>query len=400
MSNLIKKSLNYCDARKSSGLYRTRKVQDESYLLNFSCNDYLSLQNNPELKAAYIEGYKRYASGSTGSAVVSGYQDIHCEVEEAFARALQVESAILFSSGYAANLSIGMLLAALNAKVFIDKYIHASIYDGLRLANINYFRYPHLQFNKLEQLLKQASGTKVLYTESVFSMGGGKTSFNSLNCLQGQEKFDLIVDEAHAFGVYGPEGFGALTEPELRDLQVPLRVIPLGKAGCAAGAIVAGNKSVIEALVQVARPYIYSTAMSPAFAHGLLKTLEFIRNADEARKRLFSLISYFRAKINASCVEMTWKNSTTPIQHLAIGCSFETMRISEILKSQHIYCIPMRRPTVSQVDTGFRVILNANHTEADIDRLLAVLHVIPNVVRDLRVLGEPSQVQDDVVKGL
>ena len=331
------------------------------------------MQEHPQLKAAYIEGVRRYPIGSTGSGVICGYQGIHRQVERAFADALKVDACVLFSSGYVANLSVAMLLNALKTKIIIDKYVHASIYDGLHLSRVKFHRYPHLHIPSVKTYLSTLPGDKVIVTESVFSMGGQKTPFNIFADLQALYPFDLIVDEAHAFGIYGSEGLGALADRGLNILQVPLRIIPLGKAYAASGAIIAGNGKLIEALIQVARPYIYSTLISPAYAYGLLKTLDIIRQADERRNKLFELITYFRSKVKGS--HLHWQDSSSPIQQLIVGCPFLTLSINDFLQSKQIICMPIRSPTVPKAMTGFRVVLNEKHTEKDIDRLFDALYM-------------------------
>jgi len=185
---------------------------------------------------------------------------------------------------------------------------------------------------------------------------------------------ELIVDESHAFGILGPQGLGAVAQHQLTQEDVPLRIIPLGKAYAACGAIVAGSRVWIDALLQAARPAIYSTAISPAFAHGLLATLDIVRAADQRRAKLQNLINYFRqAVINAP---LKWRDSSSPIQQLQLGCPHRALAYAQILRQQSINCLPIRQPTVSKHESGLRIVLNYNHQPEDIDKLFRCLLAI------------------------
>lgn len=352
----------------ASGLHRKRIASyDNKAFLNFSSNDYLSLVSDPRVKKAYQAGYEHYPVGSGGSPLVSGYHAVHRQFERAFADALGVEDCLFFSSGYAANLGLMALLARLDALVFMDKASHASIYDGATLAGARFKRYRHCDIDDLKSKLVSNDST-VVFTESVFSMSGQIAPLAELDKLSIQHEFELFVDEAHAFGVMGDEGLGLVNA---LNLTPPLRVIPLGKAFAGSGAIIAGRKDWIDALLQSARSYIYSTAPSPALAYGLLGTLDIIRASDDRRSKLIQLIAYFReAIINSG---LAWRDSTSAIQQLQLGCPHRAQVWFEALLKQSIICFPMRSPTVTKQETGLRVILNYHHQPEDIDRLFRVL---------------------------
>ncbi len=357
--------------KQATGLYRQRSVcaahQD---VINFSSNDYLSLTHDPRLKKAYQTGYERYPVGSGGSPLVSGYHSVHRQLENAFAEALGVDDALFFSSGYAANLSLMALFTQLDALMFVDKGMHASIYDGMAKAGTRFKRYRHCDVGHLQQKIEPCD-SGVILTESVFSMSGQQAPLHDLVNIAAQHEWDLCVDEAHAFGVIGDEGLGLVKALHLTQEEVPLRVIPLGKAFAGSGAIIAGQKDWVDALLQSARPYIYSTAPSPALAYGLLQTLDVIRAADERRAKLFELITYFRAAIQSS--SLTWRDSSSAIQQLQLGCPHKAKALSAHLLKQGVLCYPMRHPTVTQQETGLRVILNYHHQPEDIDMLFRCL---------------------------
>jgi 8-amino-7-oxononanoate synthase len=336
--------------------------------LDFSSNDYLALTTNQRLKSAYQIGFEKYPIGSTGSILVSGYHATHQALEAAFVQALQVDAALLFPSGYAANLSIMQLLAKLDIHAIIDKNMHASIYDGLALSGGTYTRYRDInQINKINQKQAKIPADAVILTEGIFSMRGEAPNLKLF-----PSKYPLIIDEAHAFGVLGPQGLGSVAAHALTQTEVPLRIIPFGKALGGAGAIVAGDKVWITALLQAARPLIYSTAMSPALAYGLNKAFELLRAADSARSNLQTNIQHFKQHIKNS--SLTWTNSDTPIQQLQLGCPQKANAYTLKLQEKNIRCIAMREPTVKRADTGLRIVLNSRHTAQQIQQLFACLH--------------------------
>ena len=357
--------------RELSGLYRQRvnPIQNSDFL-NFSCNDYLSLATDLRLKQIYQNAYEHYPVCSGGSPVVSGYHHTHQDLEEAFSKALGVDDALFFSSGFVANLSLMQLFSQLKVKLYIDKAIHASVYDGIAASQISFKRYKHCDVDDLKR--KSTVGdSAVIMTESIFSMSGQEAPLVELIQLSAEYVFDVCVDEAHAFGVMGNEGLGLVNALHLTQHEVPLRVIPLGKAFAGSGAIVAGHKDWIAGLLQYARPYIYSTAPSPALAYGLMKTLDIVRAADERRTKLKALIAYFCEAKKQSA--WSWRDSTSPIQQLQLGCPHEARMLSEQLLQQSIICYPIRQPTVSKQETGLRVILNYRHQPEDIDYLFRCL---------------------------
>ncbi|GGI81389.1 aminotransferase class I/II-fold pyridoxal phosphate-dependent enzyme [Legionella impletisoli] len=368
---MIKETLEqFINQIKLDGLYRIRE-RCEELPYNFSSNDYLSLRRETSIQNAYREGFRFFPVGSAGSMVVSGYHSAHASLEKAFAKALDVDECLIFTSGFAANLSIASFLGRLKLHALIDKEVHASIYDGLKLADVSYTRYHHQNLTDLTEKRTKIKGECIVLTESIFSMSGQKTPLKAIAALcPGQ----LIVDEAHAFGVSGKEGLGEVVASDLSQHEVPLRVIPLGKAFAASGAIIAGQHLWIEALLQCARSYIYSTALSPAYAYGLEYTLDVIRQADDRRQTLNDLILYFRKKTTTS--KWSWSNSSTQIQQLKLGCPYRAIHTANRLRDKHIFCLPMRPPTVRKPDSGLRVVLNANHRPEQIDYLFDCLEAI------------------------
>lgn len=358
------------------GLYRHRELMslDSIEGINFSSNDYLALRNDPRIKQAFAEGFTHYPAGSGASMVVCGYHDIHQQLEQQVARQLRVDEALLFNSGYTANLAIISLLARLNGQLIIDKGIHASIYDGLKLADANYTRYSHNNLSDLEHKILSTSAPHSIITEGIFSMSGEQADLAAIAKLASSYQAVMVVDESHSFGVLGEMGLGAVVENALSQEQVPLRLITFGKAMGCQGAIVAGQAEWIALLFQVARSYIYTTGMSPALAYGLSESFPFVLQANKQRQTLFQLVNYFKLKVAES--PLKWRLSNTPIQQLQLGCPHKAMQYAARLRENGIICQAMREPTVCRQETGLRVVLNAKHNEALIDNLFTQLHRI------------------------
>lgn len=361
-----------------SGLYRRRDVFSHcDTKINFSSNDYLSLSLDSCLKKSYQHGFECFATGSGGSMLVCGYHASHQALEDAYKRALAVDDCLLFPSGYAANLSVIGLLSQLGAHLLIDKGVHASIYDGLRMSGAQYSRYLHNNLDDLTTKLQQGPRQSVIVTESIFSMSGQSAPLSAMAQLSRQYAQELFVDEAHAFGVVGEQGLGAVVQHQLTQQEVPLRIIPFGKSCAAFGAVVAGQGVWIDALLQSARPHRYSTALSPAVTYGLLHTLERIRQADSRRAKLFDLVRYFREACAKS--PLPWRDASSPIQQLQLGCPHQALKVATTLREQGVIALPMRQPTVSKQETGLKIALNYCHEPEHIDYLFDCLHSILRV---------------------
>lgn len=356
--------------KQRKGLYRARQLTQSGYI-NFSCNDYLSLSTDPRVLQAYQTGFQRYPAGSGGSMVLCGYHTAHRDLERAFAKALAVDDCLLFSSGYVANLAVVSLLAQFGVHILIDKAVHASIYDGLTLSGAPHSRFLHNDLTSLERKLADVGTQAVVITESVFSMSGQQAPIAAIAELTATYGCGLIVDEAHGFGVIGPQGMGGTCAAGLSQKEVPLRIIPFGKALAGSGAVVVGQAEWIDALLQATRQPIYSTSISPAMAYGMITTLQVLQEAEERRQQLTHLITYFRQRIQQSSCQ--WRDSLSPIQQLQLGCPERALQMAEKLAQNEICCFAIRQPTVPKQDSGLRIVLNYQHTTQDIDRLFEVL---------------------------
>lgn len=374
--SFAKRIREYTDKLNAQGLLRVRQVQEHatSGLIRFDSNDYLSLTQDPRIARGYQESYRQYPCGSGASMLLSGYHSAHQSVEHAFADFLNVEECLLFSSGYAANLAVTALLGQIKAHCIIDKNVHASVYDGLTLSRVDYSRFIHNDLDDLTHKLKLLSEPSAVITEGVFSMSGKIAPLAHYASLCTQNKSELIVDEAHSIGVLGEQGRGAVEFHGVAANDVSLRVIPLGKAFAAQGAIVAGKRDWIVGLLQAGRSLIYSTAISPALCYGLLNTLEIVSSADDRRLKLMQLIKVFREHTDKS--SLNWSDSNTPIQQLRLGSSELAQYYAQELKKQGISCSAIRAPTVAPKESGLRIIINYQHEPEDIQQLFNQLNKI------------------------
>jgi len=356
------------------GILRARSLNtldSSKYQLCFCSNDYLGLSNRKDIREFYRDGFQQFATGSGASPLIAGYHPVHKALEEDFCTALNCEAGLLFSSGYTANLGVMALLGRLQINTLIDKAVHASMYDGLKLSSAKFSRYIH---QDIETLRKKIVPNSTVVTEGIFSMSGYQPDLRSIADITASNESVLFVDEAHSFGITGTEGLGSVNHAGLNEQKVPLRIIPFGKSFASMGAIVVGKKEWIEVLLQVARSCIYSTAISPAVAYGIRKSLHFIREADEHRAHLDALIEYFKNCRKVSGFE--WSNSDTPVQRIKIGGYKQAALVHQYLQSSGINTQLIRYPTVNVSETSLRICLTVNHTFNAVDRLFDALEMV------------------------
>lgn len=355
---------------------------DGRELLAFCSNDYLSLANHPAIKQALQEGVTLYGAGSGASHLISGHGRAHVQLEERLATFvgahLEAPRALTFCTGYMANLAIitGLTADYPDAAIFSESLNHASLIDGARLSRKRVQVYPHADLAALTQLLADSNAaTKVVVTDSVFSMDGDLAPLPELLALCEQYGAWLVVDDAHGFGTLGARGHGAL---EHFDLRSPYLVYmgTLGKAAGVAGAFVAAHETVIEILIQKARPYIFTTATPPALAHALLASLELLESDEGIARRahLQSLI----AQLDSGLQLQRWQRmpSNTAIQPIVIGDNAETMRAGAALYEQGLWLGTIRPPTVPAGTARLRATLCAGHTSADVEQLIVALNAL------------------------
>jgi 8-amino-7-oxononanoate synthase len=346
-------------------------VDGKSYL-SFCSNDYLGLANDPQLIAALQQGAQQHGVGAGAAHLVSGHHTTHHQLEHELAAFVSKPAALLFSTGYMANLGVVQALVGKDDTVFADKFNHASLNDAMQLSRAIVKRYRHNDMTQLAQLLEQArSGRKLVITDAVFSMDGDLAPLPELLALCEQHDAWLLVDDAHGFGVLGAQGRGSLAHFGITSKRI-IYMATLGKAAGVFGAFVAAEQVVIDTLINHARSYIYTTATPPALASALLESLRLIKNGDELRTHLQRLIAQLRDGLR----DVSWKlmPSATAIQPLLIGDNNAALDLSNALRERSIWVTAIRPPTVPQGTARLRITLSAAHSAADVTRLTETLH--------------------------
>ena len=351
-----------------------RVVVDGREFLAFCSNDYLGLAGDARLAAAVREGAERYGVGAGASHLILGHAAAHHALEAALAQFVSLPRALLFSTGYMANLGIVTALAGREDAVFADKLNHASLNDAVLLSRASFKRYAHGDLAALEKLLAASQARrKLVATDAVFSMDGDIAPVPAL--LRLCERYDawLVLDDAHGFGVLGATGAGVLQHYGVASERI-VYMATLGKAAGVSGAFVAGEPELIEFLVQRARSYIYTTAMPPLLAHALLASLGIIAAEAWRRERLAQLI----ARLKREVAGLRWGllPSDTAIQPLVIGANEEAVRVSEQLARRGLLVPAIRPPTVPAGSARLRISLSAAHSEHDVARLVEALREI------------------------
>lgn len=368
--------------RRAASLYRTRRIAgspcgpqmtfDGRELLCFSNNDYLGLAHHPEVVRALQRGADAWGVGSGAAHLISGHSRAHHALEEELAEFTGRARALLFSTGYMANLGVISALAGRGDAVFEDRLNHASLLDAALLSGARLQRYPHLDPAALEQRLAGSkAGRRLIATDGVFSMDGDLAPLAQLAAIADRHDAWLMVDDAHGLGVLGAHGGGALEQLGLSQREVPILMGTLGKALGTFGAFVAGDEALIETLIQQARSYIYTTALPPALAEATRASLRLARTESWRRERLVALIARFRA--GAEQLGLPLLPSATPIQPLLAGESARALAQSEALLARGLLVTAIRPPTVPEGGARLRITLSAAHSEEQIDRLLEAL---------------------------
>ncbi len=351
-----------------------RIVVDGQECLAFCSNDYLGLANHPRIVEAAIEAASRYGVGEGASHLLSGHSALHERLEAKLAEFMQMPRALLFSTGYQANIGAITALAGTEDAIFSDALNHASLIDGVRLSRARVVRYPHADLGFLSRALAESSArTRLIVTDGVFSMDGDIALLPALLDLCERHDAWLLVDDAHAFGVIGPEGRGSPAHFGLRSPRL-IYVGTLGKAAGVAGAFVAGAAEVVETVLQRARTYIYSTAAPAMLAAAVETSLQLIREDEWRRERLRKLIVVLRRELRGS--QSALASPDTPIQPLVLGENSEAVRASAALRERGILVPAIRPPTVPEGTARLRISLSAAHREDDVLRLAAALREV------------------------
>ncbi|SEM96860.1 8-amino-7-oxononanoate synthase [Halomonas caseinilytica] len=368
-----KRLANAATQRRTSGGWRQRPILDEGdTYIDFAGNDYLGLAKDPRMAEAQAEGAKRFGAGAKASHLVSGHLAIHERLEHRLAELTGRPRALLFSTGYMANLGVLQALCDRHTRVFQDRLNHASLLDGARLAEAPSRRFHHRDLADLERLLERApqDAPALVASDGVFSMDGDTADIAGLASTCQRQGAWLMVDDAHGLGVLGEHGDGCVGCAHDHH-QVPILVGTLGKALGSAGAFVAGDAGLIDHLVQFARPYIYTTAQPPGVAGATLAALDILEREPERRGHLHQHIADFRHE--AARLGLPLTDSRTPIQPIVLGDNDRVMRWAERLARAGLRVGAIRAPTVPRGQARLRITLSAAHEAPDLDALLDAL---------------------------
>ena len=364
---------------KQQHLYRARQTVDSpqgtvltiagQQLVNFSSNDYLGLANHPDVVKAFQRASDEYGVGSGSAHLICGHSAEHQALEEELAEFTGRQRALLFSTGYMANLGVMSALVGSGDDVFQDKLNHASLIDAGQLSSARCRRYLHANTHRLVQLLERSTGNKkLIVTDGVFSMDGDEAPIEELVRLSEQSGAVLMVDDAHGLGVLGKTGGGLLQQHALTQQQVPILMGTFGKAFGTFGALVAGSDALIETLIQRARTYIYTTAAPAALMAATRESLILVQKESWRREKVSDLAARFRA--GAEQLGLNVQGSNSAIQPIVIGDSDKALAVSSRLKAKGFLVSAIREPTVPKGSARLRVTITATHTETQVDALL------------------------------
>jgi 8-amino-7-oxononanoate synthase len=362
----------------SQTLLRTRKLIDArednhiaidgKFCFDFSSNDYLGLKKHPKITEDFIRCANKYGVGSGASALVSGYSSEHAETEEMFASWLGVDKAILFTSGYAANIGVIGALANRNDTIYSDKLCHASLLDGIALSRAKHHRYKHGDIKHLANLAKN-NKPDLIVSESMFSMEGDLAPIPGLVKAAKKHNAGLLIDDAHGIGILGKSGAGVADHCGLKQESFTCMTLPLGKAFNAMGAIVAGRSAVIDTVLQFANTYRYTTALPPSICRAIKSTLTIIHQENWRREQLKENIVFFISYAVEKGLDLI-STDETPIKTILIKCHTKLLSIQNKLLEKGFFVSAIRPPTVPQNKARLRISLNSLHTQDQITQLI------------------------------
>jgi 8-amino-7-oxononanoate synthase len=370
------------DKRKAEGLLRQRRLLDspqaehivanDKKYLSFCSNDYLGLANHPKLIAAMQHAAGESGVGSGASNLITGHHRYHDSLEKQLAEFVGMPAALLFSTGYMANIGVLGALVGRGDAIFADKLNHACLNDGGYYSLAEFNRFPHNDVQALKKLLKASKAkNKVIAVDAVFSMDGDIAPLREYLALCEHYDAYLYVDDAHGFGVLGEHGQGSLNHLQLKSPRI-IMMATLGKAAGVAGAFVAGEKVVIDYLIQTAKSYVYSTPAPPALSATLAESVKLIEHGDELRANLRHLIATLKKNLRLKKWQLML--SDTAVQPLVIGSNQDALRLSEYLQLQGILVPAIRPPTVPINTARLRISLSAAHSVTDVLKLAEAIN--------------------------
>ena len=354
----------------------TRVVVDGAERISFCSNDYLGLSDHPAVAEACIAAVRRWGVGSGASHLVSGHSAEHHALEQELAALTGRPRAVLFSTGYMANLAVVRALAGRGDLVLEDRLNHASLIDAGLASGARFRRYPHADVAAVEARLSASAAAprKLVVTDGVFSMDGDVAPLAALSSACSKHRAVLHVDDAHGFGVLGPQGFGSVEAAGLDFDAVPSLMCTFGKALGTFGAFVAGPETLVESLAQTAREHVYTTAVPPALAAATRAALEVARDEPWRRERVLRLAADFRA--GAEALGLRLAASSTPIQPVIVGDERAALAASAALGDAGFFVPAIRPPTVPTGSSRLRFTFSAAHSDGDLERLLAAISML------------------------
>jgi 8-amino-7-oxononanoate synthase len=380
LESLRNKSL-YRSLRCVEGDQGPTLLIDGREVINFSSNNYLGLANHPALRDAAKEAIDRYGCGSGASRLISGNMTLHEELESKIAELKGTEASLVFNSGFQANTGVIPVLVGEEDVILSDALNHASIIDGCRLSRAKTVVYGHCDLDELERGLKNSlpNSRRLIVTESLFSMDGDEAPLSDIVNLAEKHGAIVMVDEAHATGVYEPNGAGIVAKLELGE-RVLVQMGTLGKALGGFGAYVAGSKALRELLINRCRSFIFTTSLPPAVMAMSIAAIDLIKKEPERRQALRNNCQLLRSGLE--CLRYSLGNNQSQILPLMIGDATRCMKLSEELLQRGVFAQGIRPPTVPAGTSRLRITLMATHTREHIDQALKVFE---EVAREMRV---------------
>ncbi len=370
--------------RKQQSLYRSRHIIsspqgiqveiDGKQVTNFCSNDYLGLANHPDIINSFKKAADKYGVGSGSAHLICGHSSAHHALEEELAEFTGRDRALLFSTGYMANLGVISALLKQGDQVFEDKLNHASLLDGGLLSAARFKRFLHNDIDDLNQKIITTTGRSLIVTDGVFSMDGDIALLPELADITAKKNSWLMVDDAHGFGVLGDTGGGVVQHYGLTQQQVPVLMGTLGKSFGTFGAFVVGSEQLIETLIQKARTYIFTTAIPAAIAEASRTSLKIVSSDNWRREKLAHLVNYFRC--NAKQLGLQLLPTASAIQPILINHSQRAVEISKKLLERGFLVSAIRPPTVPKGQARLRITFSANHEQQQLDQLLDALNLV------------------------